>query len=535
MLPSRVPFAYLTGYAQMEPPNAPDFTTHAGTLLATQKVDQTLTRGYTATELQVGNMFVSQRHDLRPQATAHLATTMSLLQLPAAELEAQLRMELDKNPALELVDELRCPQCGKRLRRGPCPSCSAARDTTGPVVCLAQRPTHFQYADDDQREFAREVRAPERLDEYVLRQIGPALAPEERALAAYILARLDEHGLLPESAAEVAAFKRVPLSQVERVLGLIQRADPPGVGARTPQESLLIQLECLAETAEAATAPTLILAHRVLQDHFEAVGKHDLPHIARQLRVTLNAVKMAVVFIQRNLTPYPTLAFWGEGKLPTDSGAQFRQPDVTISHLNRDPQGPLLVEVFAPLNGWLRVNPEFKAALNECEAEDQATWTQAVMEAALVAKCVQQRNHTMRRLMEIIATEQHAFILGGDGDLRPLTRARVALTLEVHESTISRAVAGKTAALPDGRVVPLSKFFDRSLSMRDRVRLLVEAESKPLTDDQIADALAGQGLQVARRTVAKYRKMLGILPANLRARRNWAHPSAPTHATVRAQ
>jgi RNA polymerase sigma-54 factor len=282
----------------------------------------------------------------------------------------------------------------------------------------------------------------------------------------------------------------------------------------------------LAETADAATAPTLALAHRLLHDHFEAVGKHDLPAIARQLRTTLNAVQLAVRFIQRNLTPYPALAYWGEGKLPTESGAQFRQPDVTISHLNRDPSGPLLVEVFAPLNGWLRVNPEFKAAVSECNTEDQATWTQAVMEAALIAKCVQQRNHTMRRLMEIIATEQQAFIMGGDGDLRPLTRARVAQTLDVHESTISRAVAGKTAALPDGRVVPLAKFFDRSLSMRDRVRLLVEAESKPLTDDQIAEALAGQGLQVARRTVAKYRKMLGILPANLRARRNWARPAA---------
>jgi RNA polymerase sigma-54 factor len=96
----------------------------------------------------------------------------------------------------------------------------------------------------------------------------------------------------------------------------------------------------------------------------------------------------------------------------------------------------------------------------------------------------------------------------------------VAQALELHESTISRAVAGKSAALPDGRIVPLAKFFDRSLSVRDRVRLLVEAETRPLTDDQISERLAQQGLQVARRTVAKYRKMLGILPANIRARRH---------------
>jgi RNA polymerase sigma-54 factor len=200
----------------------------------------------------------------------------------------------------------------------------------------------------------------------------------------------------------------------------------------------------------------------------------------------------------------------------------------------------LLVEVFTPLNGWLRVNPEFKAAVADApenaSADPNDKWGQAVSEAALIAKCLQQRNHTMRRLMQIIAQEQRAFILGGDGDLRPLTRAAIAQTLGVHESTISRAGAGKAVALPDGRLVPLSKFFDRSLSVRDRVRLLVEAEPKthPFTDDQIAEALAEQGLQVARRTVAKYRKMLGILPAHMRlhqrpttASRLAAHPRRP--------
>jgi len=141
-----------------------------------------------------------------------------------------------------------------------------------------------------------------------------------------------------------------------------------------------------------------------------------------------------------------------------------------------------------------------------------------VERATLITKCVQQRNHTMRRLMALIAAEQRDFILGGDGDLRPLTRARVAKALGVHESTISRAVAGKFAALPNGRIVPLARFFDRSLSVRDRVRCLVETETRPMTDDEIAAALGDEGIRVARRTVAKYRNMLGILPANVRAR-----------------
>ncbi|MBI4769701.1 MAG: hypothetical protein HY784_04630, partial [Chloroflexi bacterium] len=387
---------------------------------------------------------------------------------------------------------------------------------SAPVVYLSPRESSTYRGFEEEDYEPLEPRAPERLDEYILRQVGPALNREERPIAAYLLARLDEHGLLPETPAEAAAFKRVPLSVVERVLALIQRADPPGVGAHTPREALLIQLECLADSAPSSM---LKLARAIIQDYFEPLGKREYAHIARRLRVPGPAVETAARFIQRNLTPYPARAFWGEGKQPVgDEGSALRHPDISISFLNRVSDGPLMVEVFAPLAGWLRVSPDFKAALAECAEADREKWTPAVERAALVTKCVQQRNHTMRRLMEIIATEQRDFILGSDGDLKPLTRAHIAKALKVHESTISRAVAGKSAALPSGRIIPLSKFFDRSLSVRDRVRSLVETETRPLTDEEIAVALAHEGVQVARRTVAKYRNMLGILPANVRAR-----------------
>jgi len=467
-------------------------------------------------------MFISHLHDNRHQITAHLAQTMSFLELSTAELEATLLKELNDNPALELVEELRCPNCGKRLHRLPCPTCAAPSADGSPVVYLSPREPRTYRSTEDEQDDALEVRTPERLDEHLLRQIGPALTREERPLAAYLLARLDDDGLLPEAIAEVAAFNHVSLRDVERVLTLIQHADPPGVGAQTPQQSLLIQLECLAES----TTPLMTkLARTIIQDHFEALGKMDYARIARQLRLPRESVEAAARFIQRNLTPYPARVFWGDGKLPANNdGAALRDADASISILNRAEGGPLMVEVFAPLSGWLRVQPDFKAALEECANAESEPWSAAVERAALITKCLQQRNHTMRRLMQIIAEEQRDFILGGDGDLRPLTRAKIAHALGVHESTISRAVAGKAVALPDGRIVPLSKFFDRSLSVRDRVRHLVSEEKSPLTDDQIAAALAAQGLQVARRTVAKYRKMLGILPANVRHRQAQLRP-----------
>jgi RNA polymerase sigma-54 factor len=480
-------------------------------------------------------MFVSHSLEQKHHPTAHLATTMSFLQLAHAELEARLLEALDKNPALELVEELRCPECGRRLRKLPCPSCAAPRDDGAPVVFLSPRESGYRRAVDDDDEWAlvvNEAAAPERLDEYLLRQIGPALEPSERPIAAYLLARLNEDGLLPETTAEAAAFQRVRLCEVERVLALIQHADPPGVGARTPQESLLLQLECLAETAEPASQPpvgagrdgVIELAQLLVRDHFQALGRMEYARLARAVRCPLARVEEAVRFIQRNLTPYPALAAWGEGRRArAHVGAvdpTLRQVDVNISMLNREAGHSLMVEVFTPLSGWLRVNPEFakQTALAECDEADREKWSRAVMEANLVAKCVQQRNHTMRRLMQFIAAEQRAFILGGDGDLLPCTRAQIARALGVHESTISRAVAGKCAALPDGRIVPLARFFDRSLSVRDRVRLIVAGETRPLTDDQIVEELGRQGVHVARRTVAKYRKMLGLLPAALRGR-----------------
>jgi RNA polymerase sigma-54 factor len=457
--------------------------------------------------------------ETRPQATAHLAQTMSFLQLPMGDLEAALLKEVEKNPALEHVDELRCPNCGRKLIQLPCSNCATPHGDSTPVVYLAPRQASGGLADraDGESEDAfPDLRCPDRLDEYILGQIGALLTYAERPVAAYVLARLDDDGLLPESPAEVAVFVHASLETVGHVLTLIQHADPPGVGACSPRESLLVQLETLAD---GAPEHIISVARAVIQGHFESLARNEYGHIARQLGLARRTVEQASQFIQRNLTPYPARAFWGDGKLPNAADQSvYHRPDISISLLNQMAGGPLMVEVFSPLRGWLRVNPEIKAALGVCGDEDRGKWTELVERAALVTKCLQQRNNTMRRLMEIIAQEQREFILGGDRDLRPLTRAQIAKALGVHESTISRAVAGKAVALPNGRIIPLSKVFDRSLSVRDRVRDIVQGESRPLTDDQIAATLARDGVVVARRTVAKYRNMLGILPANIRAR-----------------
>ncbi len=118
--------------------------------------------------------------------------------------------------------------------------------------------------------------------------------------------------------------------------------------------------------------------------------------------------------------------------------------------------------------------------------------------------------------MQVLAVLQREFILKGDAHIKPITRSRLAEELSVHESTVSRAVAGKSVQLPSGKIVPLSQFFDRSLHVRTALKKIVDGEKKPLSDSKLAKLLAKQGYNIARRTVAKYRNMEGILPAHLR-------------------
>jgi RNA polymerase sigma-54 factor len=191
--------------------------------------------------------------------------------------------------------------------------------------------------------------------------------------------------------------------------------------------------------------------------------------------------------------------------------------------ISRNPSaedGPLMVEIFSSISGWLRVNPLFKQAMAQADDNQTDEWSEHLEKANLFVKCIQQRNNTMQRMMALLASQQCTFILEGARHLIPMTRAQIAEEIGVHESTISRAVANKSVAMPDGRIIPLAKFFDRSLSVRDRIKEIVENETKALTDDEIASLLHEEGIKIARRTVAKYRAVEGILPARLRGSRN---------------
>lgn len=459
----------------------------------------------------------SQKHTHRPLTTAHLAQTMSLLELTSAELSQKIEAALANNPALEMVEERRCPRCRRALPpRSPCPTCSSpdGKNPEEPIVFVSPRSDFRAYSgrlDDEESSAEDFVAEVEELPTFVLRQIAPDLDPEDRPLAAHLLTSLNEDGLLTVTLQEVARYHHVPLSQLEAVQRLIQRAEPVGVGSSTPQDALLVQLEALDDSRSVPP-----LAEKAIREGMDLLSRRAYPELGRRLGISSRQAAQIASFISDNLNPFPGRAHWGDIHHGAGPRTVYQQPDVVITRLNDSQETALVVEVISPYAGSLRINPMFRQAISEAPSEKTEAWQADLDEAVLLVKCLQQRDNTLVRLMQRLVTLQREFILHGDACIVPLTRAHLAGALEVHESTISRAVAGKAVQLPNRKITPLARWFDRSLNVRTALLQIIAEEKQPLSDTQIARLLERQGFDVARRTVAKYRSMEGVLPARLR-------------------
>ncbi|MEA4907008.1 MAG: hypothetical protein GYA17_11305 [Chloroflexi bacterium] len=463
-------------------------------------------------------MFQLHYQTIRPLTTAHLAQTMTLLSLTSEELRQQIESELASNPALELVEERRCPMCHRLLPpRGVCPVCSRPSNEASPeepIVFVSPRDDFYTHGDRTADDYPDEgvSTIADDLPTYVLRQVAPELGSEQRKIAAYLLTHLDEDGLLTTSLIEVARYFHKPLSSVEAIQKIIQHAEPVGVGSTSPQEALLVQLEVLSESRFVPG-----LAEKLIREAMDQLSRHQYAEMARMFGVSQTQVQQVVRFISENLYPFPGRSHWGDVRQPANEALEvYRQPDVIISYMDNDPKNPLIVEVILPLAGTLRINPLFRGAIQQASDEKKDAWKSDLERASLFVKCMQQRNHTMLRLMQRLVGLQRSYITHGEKHLIPFTRAQLSRELEVHESTISRAVSNKTVQLPNRRIIPLSSFFDRSLNVRTVLREMIASESTPLSDSELAEMLAEKGFSVARRTVAKYRAMEGILPAHLR-------------------
>jgi RNA polymerase sigma-54 factor len=339
---------------------------------------------------------------------------------------------------------------------------------------------------------------------------------EQRTIGRHLIFNLDESGFLPYPLEEVLESPelrgRFTLEQAEEVLRMVQSLEPKGVGARDLKECLLLQLD--------PEDPDQELKARIIRDYLVDVNKNKLPKVAREMDLTIPELQQLIEAIAR-LDPRPG------AKIGGDRNA-YIHPDVVVEW--RDGRYEIILEdSFFPR---IRVSPQYKDLLASSDDPKVKDYVRKKLESAKwLVDAIQQRQNTLYRVCEEIFKVQHDYLDYGESHLRPLKMQEIADRVGIHVSTVSRAIADKWAQTPRG-IVPLKFFFTGGAettdgetmsrrSVKQKVRDIIDNEDKksPLSDEQVAEVLKKEGLDIARRTVTKYRKALKI-PSS-RQRRVW--------------
>jgi RNA polymerase sigma-54 factor len=463
-------------------------------------------------------------HDMSAQqglrVSPRLVAASYILELSSQELQQQIANELNENPALELVDVPTCQACGSELQGSVCPLCiqrqrnlDAPREDLQAAMYEDPPPPGQQRLTDEEFDPLTQVASEQTLAEKLLGELGAMLPESDMPIAEYLVGSLDDKGYLGTSVEEVAYELNVDEDQVRHVLKNLQSLEPVGVGARNLHECLLIQLEYLEDLG--VKQP---YAREIIENYLVELGEHKFGKIAHELKVSPEVVSDVWEFVKAKLNPHPGHGFSETNARDRDTRAMYILPDVIITRT----EDGFEVEVVESRRFMLRVNPMYTKMSTELprngdlSADEKRHVQQYVGRAKLFIANINQRRQTIHNITTCLVKKQRDFLEKGVRHLRPLSRAAVAAELGIHESTVSRATAAKYVMLPDGEVIPFSHFFTPSLSIKDVIKEMIEKEGRPLTDAQIAERLRGQGIEIARRTVAKYRMQLDILPSSLR-------------------
>jgi len=469
---------------------------------------------------QSQNLKQSQLLMMLPQ----MQQAISLLQSPILEMSQLIDMEIEKNPLIDMIEEL----AEERLKKSEDPEEVAIDHNDFEIL---------KRLDDEYRDFFdqndvkprisktdEELKAfldnsvvtPETLFHYLQNQAAETFETgKEKELAELIIGSLDDRGLLETPLQELAVIGQCDLEEMERILFMIQEFEPYGVGARTVQECLLIQLRQYGKKGSPA--------EKIIQECYEELLQNKIPAIQKKLNLEPQEIGR---IIENDIAPLDL----HPGAIFSSPNESYIVPEAEIC----EEKGKLVVLINDDSVPRLRLNRKYLRMLedNDLPTETREYIYQHMMSAKWLMKNVYQRNETIRRILEYLADKQKEYLINPLGELVPMYMLDVAEELDLHESTIARAVANKYIYTPRGMVSLRAMFtfsYKRedgkaisSQTVREAIARIVDAEdkNKPLSDQKISSKLKETGIPCARRTIAKYRQELNI--GNAQQRRQYS-------------
>jgi RNA polymerase sigma-54 factor len=455
----------------------------------------------------------SQKLSIGPQ----MQQSLQILQAPTLELRQIIQQEIEINPVLELES----PEISLDDAMPDDP------DEPDDIAAISQMDEEWReywaqtrMVDNNRRSDDQErwqylmdsIVAPTTLQEHLVTQLRTLNLTDQNLIenVEFLIGNLGDDGLLHTNVSDMSLQQAVPLEDLVAAKAILQSFDPVGVGAEDLRECLLIQLERLGKTHS--------LAHRLVDQYLEDLAHKRYPVLARKLGVPIEQISRAADFIG-TLDPRPAQRF-------TVSSNTYVNPDIVVER-----QGG---EWVAVMNNDhlpnLRISNAYKDLLGQSSSNQDVRLyiREKIRGGKFLIRSIHQRQQTIQKIATEIVKHQLEFLNNGPSQLRPLNMATVAEEVGVHETTVSRAISGKYIATPHG-VFELKFFFSHGVrtesgedlsnnSVKNAISELIknELKTKPLSDDKLTKLLDTQGIKVARRTVAKYREALGILPSHLR-------------------
>src|SRR5258707_9245308 len=453
-----------------------------------------------------------------------LQQSLLILHTPLLELRNLVQQEMETNPVLEELPAQ--PATDERSEAEP----SADDNFNDEFQKLASLDEEWRdymaqsasYSSDgrrgsreaqDKRQFLFDsIPVQETLQQNLVGQLNQtALSASDRKAAELIVGNIDDNGFLQSTPEEMALNSGIPEEDFEKMLALIQGFHPPGVGARDLRECLLIQLK--REGKEDS------LEYKIVSENMEDLGRRRFPDIARRMGIGVEDVQNAADKIGR-LNPRP-------GQVFAAAPQNYVLPDVTVEKVDGEYQISLNDEQIP----HLRISNLYKdiiASGNTQSSEVKDYIRDKIRSGKFLIRSIHQRQQTISNIAQQIVARQCDFLEHGPSHLKPMTMAEVADAVGVHETTVSRAVSGKYMATPQG-VFEMKYFFTpgyqtatgeslSNTSVKEAILDLVKREdgNEPLSDNEIVEILSERGIPIARRTVAKYRTELNILPSHMR-------------------